>query len=119
MSASIQGDSVVWGVPHRVSGMFITDVEYKKDGDAAKEIKDEDGITQTVVNNNPFETLKVNGIPTGNSPITLPAKGSLVSVILASVTSSWMVMDAGNQWNQENEQKISLDLKKWPSVTLS
>lgn len=117
MSASIQGVNVVWGVPtaYRAgTGFTTTGAKLKSDGEQ-KLLRDADGITKTIINNDPTQKLSLEVYPSGATPGTLPAKGDIV--IVNSV--NYMFMDGEQIMSNESEEKMTFELQKWPGVTLT
>jgi hypothetical protein len=115
--AEIQGVNVVWGVPSAYragTGFTTTGSKLKNDGEL-KILRDADGVTKTIVNNDPTQKLSLEVYPSGATPGTLPEKGDIV--VVNSV--NWMFMDGELINSNESEQKITMELQKWPGVTLS
>jgi hypothetical protein len=118
MAASIQGVNVVWGVPTAYqagTGFTTTGAKFKNDGEGPKILRDADGLTKTVITNDPHQKLSLEVYPSGATPGTLPTKGSIV--VVNSV--NWMYIDGEQVMSNESEEKMTFELQKWPGVSLS
>lgn len=115
--ATIQGVNVGWGVStnFRLGTGFTTTGAKQKNSGVFKELMDAEGVTKTLINNNPTQMLDLDVYPSGTTLGTLPAKGDVV--LVAGV--SYMFMDGEQQQVNEDSYKITMSLQKWPSVSLT
>lgn len=111
-----KGVAVIWGIPTaRQAGTGYTTVGATFEEKATfKQLMDDNGLTKTLIWNDPSETLKLDVYPSGATPGTAPTPGETVAVNAVN----YSCISAQEVSANDGEQKITMELQKWAGVTL-